>query len=129
MSPDTNGHPPEHSWEVIGQAGMKKPKRPPPKLKTPAEIRERCEVLQRRWIAEPHSSDKSFSLAACWNIAYLWDAARMLDKAPPPPPLVPPLPEYAEDVQQVLAALDELRRWCEEVEPEWEGPKPDGPEK
>jgi hypothetical protein len=87
----------------------------PPQPTTIAELRRRIEFFRTHW---NEGGDRLYSIFSGGDIAELWNAARAIPGAPPPPDMPAPFVNGQQStyVQQGHAALDILLRWCDEVE-------------
>jgi hypothetical protein len=85
----------------------------PLRLTTVAAIRADIGEKRHWWIEEP--KDSLYLLFAHHSVLEWWDAARLIGGTSPPPPLPPPFPQVCSDIQEALAAADELLRWCDQA--------------
>jgi hypothetical protein len=96
-------------------------KKLPPTLAEPvkptvASLRAELEQVRSEWIAGGKDRDNVFW--ANRRLAQWWNTARLIEGTAPPPPMPAPLPGRVSDIQQALAAADELLRWCADADAE-----------
>ena len=104
----------DSEWRTVhGPPLLPSPTAPLP-LITVAGIRANIREKQQWWMEKPVGG--IHLLLAHGNISEWWDAARVIEGAPPIPPMPPPLPGRVSDIQQALAAADVLLRWCDEAD-------------
>jgi hypothetical protein len=91
------------------------PPLPSPGPITVADLAAEIRTLQAEWISEPDDRDNRF-WAPC-RLGILWNKARRIPGAAPPPRLAIAVKQPVRDMQEAIGALDDLLRWCDENKP------------
>jgi hypothetical protein len=88
-----------------------------------AELRRAILSEREHWIG----GDSTYQVFAQSIIAWLWNAARLIDGAPPVPPMPAPFPSPSSEPQEGLHALDVLFGWCDQAKAADGAPIPAAP--